>query len=112
MSDMDRTAADEQDLRRFWILAGLASIATLVAAVAGMALAIANPDDGSSRDDALRVAAAAGGLAAGALFGASAIWAQVKNLWRFAPRWFRYLAWGVMAVVLIAALVSSAVRSN
>jgi hypothetical protein len=46
------------------------------------------------------------------LFGAAAVWAQIKNLWRFAPRWFRYLAWGILAAVAVAAIVGSAARSN
>jgi hypothetical protein len=107
-----RTDADERDLHRFWVLVALASAATIVAALAGLVLGLANPDDGSTGDGLFRTVAAAGGLAAGALFGAAAIWAQVKNLWRFAPQWFRYLAWGVLAAVVVAALASSAVRSN
>ena len=112
MSDTQRTDADARELGRFWILVALAAAATFVAAMAGLVLGVADPDDGSTWDGALRVTAAAAGLGAGALFGAAAIWAQVKNLWRFAPQWFRYLAWGVIAVVVIAALISSAVRSG
>ena len=108
----DRTEADERDLRLFWILVALAATGTFVAAVAGLVLGIADPDDGSTGDGLFRGIAAVGGLAAGALFGAAAVWAQVKNLWRFAPKWFRYLAWGVLAVVAIAAIISSAARSS
>ena len=107
-----RTEADERDLRRLWVLLALACAATFGAALSGLVLGIADPDDGSTGDGVFRAVAAAGGLAAGALFGAAAIWAQIKNLWRFAPQWFRYLAWGLLAAVVVAALVSSAVRSN
>jgi hypothetical protein len=86
--------------------------ATFVAAMAGLVLGVADPGGGSSGDDFFRTLAAVGGLAAGALLGAAVIWAQVKNLWQFGPQWFRYLAWGVMAIVAIAALVSSATRSG
>ena len=105
-----RTEVDERDLRRFWVLVAVVSTATFAAALSGLVLGIANPDDGSTGDGVFRAVAAAGGLTAGALFGAAAIWAQMKNLWRFAPQWFRYLAWGLLAAVVIAALVSSAVR--
>jgi hypothetical protein len=112
MTDIVRTESDERDLGRFWALVAFGAAATFVAAMAGLVLGVADPDDGSTGHDLFRTHAAVGGLAAGALFGAAAIWAQVKNLWRFAPQWFRYLAWGVMAVVVIAALGSSAVRSG
>ena len=75
-------------------------------------LGIANPDEGSTGDGLFRTIAAVGGLSAGALFGAAAVWAQVKNLWRFAPQWFCYLAWGILAIVAIAAIISSAARSS
>ena len=110
MTIAERTPTDERDLRRFWILVALACVGTLVAAVAGLVLGIADPDDGSTGDGLFRTIAAAGGLSAGGLFGAAAVWAQIKNLWRFAPQWFRYLAWGVLAVVAITAIVSSAAR--
>ncbi len=112
MDYTDRSEADARELRRFWILITLASTATLVAALAGLVLGIADPDDGSTGDEAFRVVAAVGGLGAGLLFGAAAVWAQVRNLWRFAPQWFRYLAWGILVVVAIAAIASSAARSN
>ena len=112
MTLSDRTKTDERDLRLLWILIALASTATLVAAMAGLVLGIANPSDGSTGDELIRGIAAAGGLTAGVLFGAAAIWAQIKNLWRFAPQWFRYLAWGILIAVAIAAIISSAARSN
>ena len=112
MNDTDRTPTDERDLRWFWILVGLASAATLVAALGGMVLGLADPEQGSTARSFYRGVAAGGGLAAGALFGLAAIWAQVRNLWRFAPMWFRYLAWGVLIVVAVVALISSSVGSD
>lgn len=108
----ERTEADERELGRFRILIALACTATMVAALAGLVLGIADPDDGSTGDGLFRTLAAAGGLTAGVLFGAAAVWAQIKNLWRFAPQWFRYLAWGVLAVIAIAVIISSATRSS
>ena len=112
MTATDRTEIDGRDLGRFWILIALACTGTVVAAVAGLVLGIADPDDGSTGDGLFRTLAAVGGLSAGALFGAAAIWAQIKNLWRFAPRWFRYIAWGFLAIVAIAGILSSAARSG
>jgi hypothetical protein len=112
MTATDRSAADERDLSRFWTLIALACAATVAAAVGGLVLGIANPDEGSTGDGLFRTIAAVGGLSAGALFGTAAVWAQVKNLWRFAPQWFRYLAWGILAIVAIAAIISSAARSS
>jgi len=112
MTSPNRSEADERDLRIFWALTTLAAAATIVAALAGLVLGIADPDDGSTSDEFFRRVAAVAGLGSGALFGAAAIWAQIRNLWRFAPKWFRFLAWGVLAAVVIAAILSSAVRSN
>ena len=53
-----------------------------------------------------------GGLLSGALLGVAAIYAQVKNLWWFAPRWFRHTSWAILTAVAIVALVSSATRSS
>ncbi len=45
--------------------------------------------------------AAISGLATGALASAAAIYAQVKNLWRFVPTWGRVVAWIVIIGFLI-----------
>jgi len=111
-NDVARSAADRRALRAFWSLIAVACVATLIAAIAGLVLGIAEPDRGTTSDDVSRSTAAVAGLAAGVLFGLAAIWAQVKNLWRFAPRWFRYVAWGLLAVIAIAAAASSAARSG
>lgn len=112
MTDELRSEADSRDLKRFWIVVAFGAAATLIAAISGLVLGIADPDDGSGGDGLFRGIAAVSGLSAGASFGVAAVWAQVKNLWRFAPKWFRYLAWGVLAVVAIAAIISSAARSS
>lgn len=79
MSATDRTDKDKCDLRRFWGLVAAACVATAVAATAGLVLGIADPGDGSTGDDRFRTFVAVGGLAVGALFGAAAILAQVKE---------------------------------
>ena len=109
--DSTRTAKDERELRRFWTIIGLAAAAAGISAIAGMALWIADPAEGTAPEGFLGVTAAISGLLTGALFGAAAIYAQVKNLWRFAPQWFRYTAWAVLIVVAVVAIVSSFTRS-
>lgn len=106
-----RTASDERQLRRFWIIIASAAAAAGVSVVAGVALWIADPAEGTAPEAFLGVTAAVGGLLTGALFGAAAIYAQVKNLWRFAPRWFRYTAWAVLIVIAVVAIVSSIARN-
>ncbi len=112
MTDVQRGAADESSLRFFWVLIALGSVSMVVAAVAGVVLAVADPREGTSPDDVFNLVAAISGLGAGALFGAAAIYAQIKNLWRFAPMWFRYLAWAILAVMFIAAILSSALQGD
>lgn len=107
----ERSAADQRSLDRFWVIVGLAVAGTLIAAISGVVLAIADPAEGTTPKTVFEVAAAAGGLAAGALFGAAAILAQIKNLWRFAPKWFRYLSWAILLAFAIAGLLSSALKS-
>jgi hypothetical protein len=108
----ERSAADQQSLNRFWMVIGFAVVATFVAAIAGVVLAIADPADGTTPEAVFELAAAIGGLSAGALFGAAAIYAQVKNLWRFAPKWFRYLSWAILAAFFLTALISNALASS
>ena len=48
----ERTTTDERNLRRFWVVIALAATATLVAALAGLVLGIADPDDGSGSEPA------------------------------------------------------------
>ncbi len=107
-----RTASEERQLRRFWTIIALAGVAAGTAAAVGVALWIADPTAGTTPEEVLGLIAAVSGLLTGALFGAAAIYAQVKNLWRFAPMWFRYTAWAVLAVIAVVAIVSSALRSS
>jgi len=112
MTSETRGPADARALHTFWILIGLAAVAALAASVAGVLIWLIDPADGSSAESTLGIMAAASGLSTGALFGAAAIYAQVKNLWRFAPKWFRYLAWAALAVALVIPIVSSLLDSN
>jgi hypothetical protein len=94
------------------MLLGLAGVAAGVAAIAGIALWLSDPEAGTSPEEVLGLVAAASGFLAGILFGAAAIYAQVKNLWRFAPKWFRYTAWVVLIVLAVVAIVSSVLRDS
>lgn len=97
-----------RQLRALWTLLAFTAVALLFCAVAGLILALGDPDAGSSADDALRTATAASGLVTGVLAGVAAIYAQVKNLWRFAPPWFRYGTWVVLAAIILAGAIGSA----
>jgi hypothetical protein len=107
----DRTPNDERELRLFRTLVAVASVAAGVSVVAGVALWIADPAEGTTPEGVLGLTAAVGGLLTGVLFGAAAIYAQIKNLWRFAPRWFRYTAWAVLIVIAVVAIASAAARN-
>ncbi len=107
-----RTPSEEQQLRRFWMIVALGGVAAGIAAAAGVALWIADPVAGTNPEEVLGLIAAVSGLLTGALAGAAAIYAQVKNLWRFAPMWFRYTAWAVMAIIAVVAIVSSSLRDS
>ncbi len=62
---------------------------------------------GSTLESTLGFTAAAAGLSAAAFAVAALIYAQVKNLWQYAPRGVRVAAW----VVLAAAVLFSIFRS-
>ena len=100
---------DRRDLRVLWALLSLAAVGLLICAIAGLILVIGDPVAESTSDDMLRAVTAASGLAVGVLAGAAAIYAQVKNLWRFAPSWFRYSTWAVLAAFVLAGVVGRAV---
>lgn len=103
---------EERQLRRFWLIVALAGLAAGIAATAGVALWIADPDPGTSPEEVLGIVAAVSGLLTGALIGVAAIYAQVKNLWRFAPDWFRYTTWAVLIVIAVVGIVSSILRDS
>ena len=97
----ERPTEDQRQMRTFKTLLWLAGAAAIVAAIAGIVLLVADPAEGSSSESTLGFTAAAAGLLTGLLAGAAAIYAQVKNLWRFVPTWGRVVAW----VVIIAGVV-------
>ena len=97
MAQMTATHAKQRELRNVKTLVGLAIGSMFIAALAGLALLIVAPEEGSATEGALGVAAAVGGLATAGFAIAAAIYAQVKNLWQLAPAWVRVLAWALIA---------------
>ena len=88
------------------LLVVLAVVATGVAAAAGIWFWIADPAEGSTLYDSLGPTAAFGGLAAGALFAAAAIYAQVKSLWTYLPTWIRITVMGLVLIGVVVSIVS------
>jgi hypothetical protein len=105
MSDGRVRARETKTLKA---LLGLASVAVLIALAAGLLLLVARPDSGSSLEGALGFTAALAGLATAGFAIAAAVYAQVKNLWQYAPAWTRIAAWAVLGAIIVASLWRSA----
>ena len=98
MEPAERSADEEKSLRLFTILITIAVGGALVAAIAGVVLWLAEPESGSDVEAVLGVTAAIGGLSAGAFSIAAVIYAQVKNLWRVAPKSVRVVLWVLIGI--------------
>lgn len=61
------------------------------------AATVAPPDLGTTRT-------ATGGIVAAVCTVAAAIYAQVRNLWQYAPTWVRVAVWGLIAWSVLATL--------
>ena len=77
-----------------------------IALLAGLALLVLDPAQGSTIEAAFGLTAAIGGLGFAVFAIAALIYAQAKNLWRYAPMWVRVLAWGVILAGLTLTLVN------
>jgi hypothetical protein len=95
------TDADRQHLRTLMVLVALAIAAALVALGAGLILLIADVAAGSNEEATLGFIAAISGLTTAALSIAALVYAQIRNLWRFAPTWFRAAAWVLIVVGIV-----------
>lgn len=104
MTQLADTSAPAREMRNLRILIGLAVASTLVAALAGVVVLVASPDPGSTAEATLGITAAVAGLATAGLVIAAFIYAQVKNLWQYAPTWLRIAFW-VVAAYAIASTV-------
>lgn len=103
-----RTDEDRRQLRNFFRLVWLGGAAAVVSALSGILLLALDPGEGSAAEGALGLTAAVTGLLTAALAIAAAIYAQVKNLWRFVPTWGRIVAWVFITAVVIYSLVQAA----
>lgn len=100
---------DEADAPAFQTLMRIAgaAIATLsVALLAGLILLVVEPVSGSTTEGALGITAAIAGLATGALAIAAAIYAQVRNLWKYVPTWIRGLVWTFVVLGIITTVAN------
>lgn len=105
---MIQTEQRPRDLAVAKLLVALAILGALAAAIAGATLILTSPESGSTAEGTLGFAAAAGGIATAVFAAAAAIYAQIRNLWRYAPRWFRVASWVALAIAVIASFWSSA----
>jgi len=97
MAIQTMATADKKSLGRLKLLVWLATGVAVVAASSGVLLLVLDPASGSSTEATLGMAAAVSGLATGALAIAAFVYAQVKNLWRFAPIGIRIVLWVFIA---------------
>ena len=104
MAQITTPHPEHRELRNVKTLIGLAIFSALVAAVAGLVLLIVAPEEGSVAEGTLAIAAAIGGVSTAGFSIAAAVYAQIKNLWRFAPVWVRVLAW-VLIIYAVATTV-------
>lgn len=100
MEHVNPSTAADRELRTVKILMALALASLFTAALAGFALLTASPASGSTMEGALGFTAAISGLATAGFSIAAAIYAQVKNLWQYAPTWIRRTLWTVIALAI------------
>ena len=111
MTQLSHTT-DQSSIKVAKTLAALAILAALIAAFVGVVLVIANPDSGSTLESTLGLIAAVAGLSTAVFAIAALIYAQVKNLWQYAPSWVRVAAWALLAVAAIVGIVRSTTYTN
>ncbi|MEA1901985.1 MAG: hypothetical protein U9N56_00500 [Actinomycetota bacterium] len=104
MTQLADTTAPAREMRNLRILIGLAIASTLVAVLAGLVVLVASPEAGSTPEAILGITAAASGLATAGIVIAAFIYAQVKNLWQYAPPWIRIAFWVVAAYAIATTL--------
>lgn len=91
-------------MKTFRLLIYAALVATAVAVIALVWLTLVDPAEGTMLYDTLGPVAAFSGISAGVLFGAAAVWAQIKGLWEYAPRRVRIGATAAIVVVVAVGL--------
>ena len=92
------SADDARSLGRLKVLVWLAVAALAIAVLAGVLLLAIDPVSGSSSEAALGITAAIAGISTGVLVIVALIYAQVKNLWQYAPTGIRVALWVLIAI--------------
>ena len=110
MTEQGAPSTDDRAMTRFKGLMVAAISMAVVPIVALLILLIADPRKDTAPYNALGGIAAIGGLATALLFGAAAIYAQVKGLWSRAPKALRYTSWAVLIALAIFAIVNGSVQ--
>jgi len=105
-------ATDQRAMKVAKTLGGLAILAALIAAAAGVVLLIADPDSGSTLESTLGLTAAVAGLSTAALAIGTLIYAQVKNLWQYVPNWIRATTWAVLAAAAVFTIIRSITQTS
>ena len=103
---LERTQSDQHAMRVAVTLFGAALGAVVIAALAGLAMLVAEPEAGSTTEAALGITAAIAGLSTAVFVIAGLIYTQVKNLWRFMPTWLRVAAWIVIGIGVAITLMN------
>lgn len=103
MTAIANTQQDRKALSNVKTMVGLAFLAALISAGAGVVLWLADPAAGTTMEAALGFTAAISGLGAAAASIAAAVYMQIKGLWKYAPTWIRA---SVMLLVAIGIAVT------
>ncbi len=98
---------DAPYLQRLKVLLAIAVGLCSLAAIAGFSLWLIEPASDSSTERALGLTAAAAGLGTGALAITAVIYAQRRNLWRYASRGVRWAATVVIAIAVLRSLLGA-----
>ena len=100
-----KTPEDIRGMRTLRWMLGAAGLGFVLAFTAGLILQTGEIEAGSTTEAVLGIGAAVSGLSVAAFLIGAAIYAQVKNLWRFAPAVVRTV---FLAVLTISVLISIA----
>ncbi len=111
MTEQPEQSSDDVTMTRFKGLLYAAIAMAIVPIIALLILLIADPRQDTDPYNALGGIAAFTGIATGLLFGATAIYAQVKGLWNRAPKGLRYTSWALLAALAIFAIVNGAAQN-
>lgn len=98
---------DRSAVRTVTAILAAAAVTATVAAMAGLGFLLVDPVSGSTTEAVFGFTAAVSGLLTAALAIGAVIYAQIRNLWRFAPAWIRIAALGLVAVAVARSIITS-----